>query len=904
MSHDQQMFFIKTRQMKLFKILTSRVKSINKSVLNPARIIVLFFLCLGSFYSSAQTPEQITAEAKSRGIASRAAAINELAKNGITVNQAREMASLKGMDFDAFLDDYLASLSGGSTGVTQATSTSAGENPTTITIIEENSVVEPESTPVVTSSDPSYFGYSIFDNNPFGDKAYLVGNIDEGYLLAPGDELRINVFGDNNLQQVSKIDLNGNISFPGLGVFQAAGSSYATLKDRLKIFLGRFYSGLLSSPQRSFMDVSLTQIRPVKITILGQVNTPGPHLVNGLATVLNALYASGGVKTSGSLRDIKVYRGNKLLRSFDLYDFITQGKIDQDIRLANNDIIFVGPRLSSVTLSGAVKQSGIYELKPQENTSDLFRFSGGLPPGATLGAVNISRITPFEGRSQEQLFDRFLTTVDLTQNKSFALIDGDKVSVQGILDRERSIVTLQGSVNKPGSYSLQTYKDLKGLIQDAGMGLLENTYMNKVDLYRRDELGNLSFKTYNLQSVLEGDFNVALNDRDRVVVFSEAAVQGEKKISITGFVPRPNELFWAQDLNLFDVIFSATSFEELEYQSKVLTSRVDIRRFDPQSGQYRILTYSLDNLPELKTTALEPRDQVVLYTRGVSQDTELSVSVLGSVKSAGSKPLAVDMLVEDALLAAGGFSEFADKSRVEVFRRSNDALTGKYSDYTQYEVDLDYMLGKTRSPKNPFVLENYDIIIARTPKDAELTPTVSISGEVIYPGSLVLQNSKTTVEDLIRESGGLTEFGYLPGSYLVRQGKPLAADLKSKSNKVTLLPGDQMVIISEKEPVITTGNVKAPTTFKWLKNRRAKYYIRNSGGTGERPEDKFVVYPSGKTKSIGWFKNPRVMPGSQLVVTQRPEKVQKEGGAFIDKFIQVFSIATGALTTLILATRL
>ena len=119
-----------------------------------------------------------------------------------------------------------------------------------------------------------------------------------------------------------------------------------------------------------------------------------------------------------------------------------------------------------------------------------------------------------------------------------------------------------------------------------------------------------------------------------------------------------------------------------------------------------------------------------------------------------------------------------------------------------------------------------------------------------------------------------------------------------------LLAGDQMVIISEKEPVITSGNVKTPATFVWLKNRRAKYYIRNSGGTGERSKDKFVVYPSGKSKSIGWFKNPRVMPGSQLVVTQKPEKLESEKGDFINQIVQIFSIATGALTTLLLATRL
>jgi protein involved in polysaccharide export with SLBB domain len=258
----------------------------------------------------------------------------------------------------------------------------------------------------------NYFGYDIFVNNPFGQKEYLLGNIDEGYILAPGDELRITVFGDNNLEFVSKIDLNGNISFPNLGVFFAAGNSFATVKNRLKIFLGKYYSGLLSSPNRTFLDVSLTQIRPVKVSVLGNVTTPGPHLVNGMATVLNALYASGGIATSGTLRDVKVYRNNKLIKTIDLYDYITQGNIDQDIRLSNNDVLFVGPRISSVTLKGKVRTAAIYEIKEGETLEDLFKYSGGLSAVASTSAVNISRIKPFKDRNQELVFDRFLTTVN------------------------------------------------------------------------------------------------------------------------------------------------------------------------------------------------------------------------------------------------------------------------------------------------------------------------------------------------------------------------------------------------------------------------------------------------------------------------------------------------------------
>ena len=309
------------------------------------KILITLFLFLSLFQLHSQTKQDAISEANRLKVSSKQDAIDALNSKGISESQVRELAKLRGIDYDTALAEYLNS-KGASTNTAVATTNSnevvselkvVSLTPVAATPLKDSAVTEKEV--------KGYFGYDIFINNPFGQKEYLVGNIDEGYILAPGDELRITVFGDNNLEFVSKIDLNGNISFPNLGVFFAAGNSFATLKNRVKIFLGKYYSGLLSTPTRTFLDVSLTQIRPVKVSVLGNVNTPGPHLVSGMATVLNALYASGGIATSGTLRAVKVYRNNKLIKTIDLYDYITQGNIDQDIRLSNNDVLFVGPRL-------------------------------------------------------------------------------------------------------------------------------------------------------------------------------------------------------------------------------------------------------------------------------------------------------------------------------------------------------------------------------------------------------------------------------------------------------------------------------------------------------------------------------------------------------------------------------
>ena len=867
----------------------------------------IIFSLLFSTISFSQTEQDIISEANRLEINSREKAISELAARGISLSQAQEMAQLRGIDFESFLDNYLKSNAGKTKSVT----------PTKINdVVTELKVVPLDTLQIVTPKgviEPKeiedYFGYDIFINNPFGEKDYLLGNIDEGYILAPGDELRITVFGDNNLELVSKIDLNGNISFPNLGVFFAAGNSFATVKNRLKIFLGKYYSGLLSSPNRTFLDVSLTQIRPVKVSVLGNVTTPGPHLVNGMATVLNALYASGGIATSGTLRDVKVYRNNKLIKTIDLYDYITQGNIDQDIRLSNNDVLFVGPRISSVTLQGKVRKEAIYELKEGETLESLFKFSGGLSAVASTNAVNISRIKPFKDRNQELVFDRFLTTVNYSNqnnSKGFALTDGDVVTVQQILTKQKNKVFIEGNVNAPGSYGLDIYKDLKTLINMGAKGVSINTYFQKLDINREDDQGNLSFKTYNLSSVLNDKVTVALQENDRIKIYSLEEVQGEQTVTISGFVSEPKTVFWSENLSIFDLIFQSVSYDELEFQSKVLTSRLDLKRFDEQTGLYNFSQYSIDRLEDLKTTYLMPKDEVVLYTKSVTKDISPTLRVLGEVNNPGEFSLGNSMYVEDAILMAGGFLEEAEKTYVNINRLDRNLETGSYSKLETYQVDMDYLLGVTKTPSTPFMLQNKDIISVFAPIRAFKQPVIIVRGEITYPQNVVLENDKISMKKIIDLVGGFTTNSNIKSSYIVRDSLKLFVDLdKSLDNQSTfLIDNDILVIGSNLDPIKTSGGLLNPTIFSWNKGKKAKYYIKKSGGTKKRIESMVVLQANGKTQKIGLFQNPTVYPGAQIIVTEKPEKIDDGKNKFLDDFVRIFSVVTGALTTIVLTKNL
>ncbi|MDC1354474.1 SLBB domain-containing protein [Polaribacter sp.] len=830
-------------------------------------------------------------------------ALNALRAKGVTLEQAQELAKANGL-----LPD---------TKSTKSNVVKANDVVTDLKVVEvkQDTIIptKPKQVLPIQKNTEKYFGYDIFVNNPFGEKEYLLGNIDEGYILAPGDELRITVFGDNNLEFVSKIDLNGNISFPNLGVFFAAGNSFATLKKRVNVFLGKFYSGLLSNPSRTFLDVSLTQIRPVKVAVLGNVSTPGPHLVNGMATVLNALYASGGINTSGTLREVKVYRNNKLIKTIDLYDYITQGNIDQDIRLSNNDVLFVGPRLSSVTLSGSVKKKAIYELKPNESLKDLIKYSGGLAASASLDNMNISRIKPFEDRKQELVFNRFLTTINYSKYRdnpknNFVLTDGDVVLVKGILEKQKNTVSITGNVYSPGTFALDTYSDLKTLIIAGANGLKPKTYLEKIDINSIDDKGVLSYQTFKLSSVLDGDITVTLKENDGVKIYSLQEVEGVKTVSISGYGVTAREVSITENLSLYDLIFQSVSYDELEFQSKILTSRLDLNRFDSNTGLYSTIQFDFDDTATLKTTFLKAKDKVTLYAKTVTEDLSPKVTIDGQVNNAGEFSLSNNMYLEDLIIKAGGFTKAALRDYVFVNRLDRDLGAGKYSQLKVNDLDIEYMLGNKDTPSNPFILENYDIVNVVAPIRANFQPVVSVQGEVAFPRNVILETDQITIGSLIEAAGGLTNNSNLESSYVERDSLKLYVNVDKNllDAKTTLKGGDVLFIGSKLSSVTTTGAVVMPTTFNWEPGKKAKYYIKASGGKEKGAmEQKYVVHANGKTEKISFFKNPRMYPGSKIVLVQKDRKEWAEQFRdAVDRFANTFTILTSTLTTILLITKL
>lgn len=952
------------------------------------------FIILTASFSYAQIPneETLLKEAARRNITTPEQALSELRKNGIDENQARALARQQGISMDEFLTTNFASanaLSNSSSALPKDPDTSLFLlNDSIPPMLEEYGVNED-----VFKADSLYFGYDIFDKNPFLEKEYLLGNIDEGYLVAPGDALRIIVFGNNSLELEAVVDRNGNINISNYGVFFAAGNTFKTLKKRLRTYLGKYFSGLLTTPQNTFLDVSLTQLNPTKVVVVGQVNSPGPQILTTQANPLAALYAAGGVKTAGSLREIRIYRNNKLLKTVDLYDYIVSGSLAKDITLTNNDIVFVPPRISKVFLKGEVKKTAYYELKLGENLPDLIGFSGGLPVSAARDRINILRIDPSNDASDNS--DKSFITLNLnTLNKStseFDLYDGDQVEVLPLLDRVSNRVTIQGNVYSPGAYSLNKYSDLKSLIVFAARGIQENTYLDKVDVRGVEPTGEQTFASYNLADVLSGLISVPLKDRDDVVVYNADSVRGTQYVFISGygveqklvhfdastvnflgqeniesqdtlstsfseqtskfneinlptFMPNKGSLDnsssetnskrlefsseldgvkaegdsmekddetgivsrpWRKNMSLYDIVFENTVFESISFRENVFDFRIDVKSYDYQAKKYTTRPFRFIDESTLKGVFLKPFDWIIIYDKNVIENSENEVTVSGYVNSPNAFKIEKDMYVEDAILMAGGFSDYADQQTVFVNRSERDPKTDIVSLKYTIDVDSDYITGLKAVPDSGFVLKPKDVITVRKDPTTEELQLIAVDGEVRYPGALVPNLKQVSLSYILEEVGGLTDEALLESSYAERDGRILAIDFSSiNKNKPIFQDGDKIVISKNFGSVTTEGALENPSVFSWETGRRAKYYLANSGGKLDKIGGKaFVVLSNGKTIQIGLFNNPKVYPGSKIIVNYKAKKESKEGKFFND-FSNVLGSITGVLTTILLVERL
>jgi protein involved in polysaccharide export with SLBB domain len=297
----------------------------------------------------------------------------------------------------------------------------------------------------------------------------------------------------------------------------------------------------------------------------------------------------------------------------------------------------------------------------------------------------------------------------------------------------------------------------------------------------------------------------------------------------------------------------------------------------------------------------------VLYTKAVTEDLSPAVQLVGAVKAPGAFPLAKNMYAEDLVLAAGGFLETAEKAYVYVSRLDRDLEKGSYSERKKQELDLEYLLGLKKTPANPFILENFDVVSVIAPIRGNMLPNIVVRGEVKYPGNVILETDQTKIAELIKLVGGFSKNYNLESSFIERDSLKLFVNFgkgKLLENTTSLQNGDVLVIGSKLTSITTSGGVVNPTVFNWEPGKRAKYYLSNSGGKKKRIEQTYVLQANGRSQEIGFLKNPKVYPGAQIIAMEKPPKIDNGANKFMDDFMRIFGTITGVLTTIVLATKL
>ncbi|WP_258096169.1 SLBB domain-containing protein [Salinibacter sp. 10B] len=793
-----------------------------------------------------------------------------------------------------------------------------------------------------------YFGYDTFDTIPEAFTPQPTGPTDGSYIVGPQDELRLTVWGGAQFTYELQVDRAGRVTVPNVGQFTVAGKSMDDLRQEMKRWLSRSYSGLTSDPPTVFMDLSLTRVRPSQIFVLGEVAQPGGYMVSSYATVFNALYSVGGPLRRGTLRNLKVIREGELVSNVDLYDYLLKGYSTNSVQLRTGDHIFVPPRGKTVAITGAVKRPAYYEMREGETVADLLEFAGGLKPKAYAKRFQIERIVPFSERESPSVA-RKVIDADLQAVRSdsaqVSLADGDRVRILSLTEAkdpavkaEIEAVQVTGAVFQPGQYELgQNVRTVKDLIEQAD-GLTGDAYREQSDLVRIDDSLTQTARSLDLEAVMadQPQANLVLQPGDSLHVASVQKMRADRTVEITGQVRDPGSYRFREGMTVRSLLRKGGGLTDEEYLKGVFLGRADLFRVSANGEKERVIPFHLGDALDgegMASRTLRPDDEIRIYPATVERLDEKFVQVSGAVRDTGRYTYRDNMTLKDLILQANGFTEGASLQEVEVTRmvekkgqetlRANTISVPLVEEGTDPE-DVDFSVGDTTEALQAaaaFRLQHRDRVFVRKDPSFQPQQTVTVRGEVRYPGEYTLLQNKERLSSVIERAGGIRSSGYLKGGRLLREtegsedffarrsGEQVIVEMKravqgDPEEDVIVQPGDEIVIPTQPNTVAIRGNVANEGLLKHEEGRRVEYYLERAGGVRPNTEAIFLTQASGATFQVdaGWFRRtPTVDDGAVIRVEKEPER--EEPIDYSEIASNVTSILSSALTVLVLATR-
>ena len=722
------------------------------------------------------------------------------------------------------------------------------------------------------------YGYEVFRGNTFlSFQSNLNIPTPLDYVIGPGDKLFIDIYGQSENYYQSEVSPDGDVILENIGPVNLNGLSLENAKKRLLSRFKTIYTGI--NNKTTFVNISVGIPRAVRVNIVGEVNFPGTYNFSAFNTVYNAIYVAGGITEKATLREIKLYRNNKLVNTVDVYKFLNKGDGTSNIRLENNDLIVVGPYTNRVTIEGAVKIPGKFETKNDETLADLLSYSGGLSENAFKKSIKLTRI-----------IDGELKIVDINsdQFEFFKPMSGDKYQVDQIIEKYNNRVIVSGAVYRPGTFSVYDGMSIKDLIEKAG-GLKSDVYYEKAYVTRTNKDYSTTTITLDLQNEMNKP-SFLLKEEDILNILSLNDLSEDNYVEIMGEINNPGVFPYSENLSVSDLILLAGGFKENASSSRIeINRRLSVNKLN-DNNITEILTFDLNKNINKSSLTIKPFDQVIVRKNPnfyVQQYARVEGEVMYPGKYAISSK---NERISDLINRSGGFKNMAYLKGATLIRLTEFAEIK--SDLTKKIKNLNDLKSKVSSKKGTLT-ESEVLLIQRI--DEDLKNLESQKNDSKNLGSY----AKTErISEIIKKN---SVQGDIPISKSEAIGIDLEAIIKSPKSKSDLLlkEGDVIVVPKKLETVRLRGELLYPTTVRFIPNKSLKYYINSSGGFDNKAKrsDTYIVYANGdvaRTKKFLFFNiYPKAEPGSEVIVPKKPLKNPIAAN-------QLLSFTTG-LATLILA---
>ena len=666
------------------------------------------------------------------------------------------------------------------------------------------------------------FGRDIFNNKKLTFEPNMNIATPRNYRLGPGDAVIIDIYGASQKTLETTVSPDGEVTIEGFGTVQVSGLTVAQANARLRSTLGSRY-------QSSKIKLTVGQTKTIMVNVMGEVRMPGTYTLSAFATVFNALYMAGGPNDLGTLRNIKVFRNNRLIAMVDVYDYILNGKAS-NIHLTDNDVIVVGPYDCLVSIHGKVKRPMYYEMKKSESVGTLLKYAGGFTGDAYTKAVRVIRKT---GREYS------VYNVGEFDMSSFRIADGDSVSVDSILDRYENMVEVKGAVFRPGKYQVGgDITSVRSLIEHAE-GCTEQAFTAHAVMHRMKADRTLEVIPVDIDGIMQGRVaDVPLQKNDVLFVPTKQALMEQQTLTIHGEVHYPGIYQYAANETIEDLILQAGGLND-----QASTVKVDVARRirDPKalttdsiiSQTYTLALkdgFVIDGQPGFR---LMPYDEVYVR-RSPGFTTPQNVYVEGQVMFAGTYTLArTNERISDVIRKAGGVTDLAYVSGARLLRRTSEAERAKMQAVTR--------------------------ILAAQGANSDSINVALLQLADTYPVGIELGEA-------LKHPGG-------------------DADL-------VLREGDQLIIPEYNGTVKISGDVMFPNTVAYEKGKRFNYYIDQAGGFGQRAKKSrtIIIYMNGTVGRVAH--NAKVRPGCEIVVPSKPRRNPAAIGQWLGIGSSVASLAT------------